>query len=101
MIELIQKERDCPDKSRMIMIGDRLDTDILMANAAGVDACLVFTGVTSSEEDMYRIMSTDSRAHPKFIMRSFGDISDDILSMARGFIDISSTAVEQSTTSNL
>jgi ribonucleotide monophosphatase NagD (HAD superfamily) len=64
----------------MIMIGDRLDTDMLMANSAGIDGCLVFTGVTSSEEDMHRIMANDSKVHPKFIMKSFGVIEDDILS---------------------
>ena len=79
VVDLIQKERDCPDKSRMIMIGDRLDTDILMANSAGVDGCLVFTGVTSSEEEMHRIMSTEPRVHPKFMLRSFGVIPDDLL----------------------
>ena len=31
VIELIQRERDIKDKSRMIMIGDRLDTDMLLA----------------------------------------------------------------------
>jgi ribonucleotide monophosphatase NagD (HAD superfamily) len=85
----------------MIMIGDRLDTDILMANSAGVDGCLVFTGVTSSEEEMHRIMSTEPRVHPKFMLRSFGVIPDDLLSTARSLIDISSTAVEPSATSNL
>ena len=63
----------------MIMIGDRLDTDILMANQAGVDGCLVFTGVTSSEEDMHRIMEKDTRVHPKYIMKSFGIIEDETL----------------------
>jgi len=52
VVHLISKERSCPDPSKMIMIGDRLDTDILMANQAGVDGCLVFTGVTRSEEEM-------------------------------------------------
>jgi len=63
----------------MIMIGDRLDTDILMANSAGIDSCLVFTGVTSSEEDMRLIMEKNQRAHPKYIMKSFGIIEDKTL----------------------
>ena len=53
VIELIRKERGCDDKSKMIMIGDRMDTDMLLANRAGVDGCLVLTGVTSSESEMY------------------------------------------------
>ncbi len=57
MVELIEKERDCKDKSKMIMIGDRLDTDVLMANKAGVDSCLVFTGVTTGKDHMDRLLS--------------------------------------------
>ena len=102
VVNLIQQERDCPDKSRMIMIGDRLDTDILMANSAGVDGCLVFTGVTSSEEEMHRIMSNDPRVHPKFIMSSFGVIPDEVLSKTRVLADTHSTAeATSSATTNL
>ena len=43
----------------MIMIGDRLDTDMLLAQNAGIDGCLVFTGVTRSQDDMIRISSKD------------------------------------------
>ena len=82
------------------MIGDRLDTDMLLANTAGVDGCLVFTGVTSSEEEMRRLMSIDSRVHPKFMMRSFGAIPDDHLLAAR-LIDVTSSDVTTSTTLTL
>jgi ribonucleotide monophosphatase NagD (HAD superfamily) len=82
------------------MIGDRLDTDILMANSAGVDGCLVFTGVTSSEEDMHKIMSTDPLVHPKFMMRSFGVIPDDLLLTKRVPIDTQSIAVATSSTTS-
>ena len=68
VIELIQKERNVKDKSRMIMIGDRLDTDILLAHNAGIDGCLVFTGVIQSQEDMYRTSSKDKLALPKYCM---------------------------------
>lgn len=34
------------------MIGDRPDTDILMANRAGIASCLVFTGVVRHEADV-------------------------------------------------
>ena len=84
------------------MIGDRLDTDMLLANTAGVDGCLVFTGVTSSEEEMRRLMSIDSRVHPKFIMSSFGVIPDEVLSKTRVLTDTPSTAeAKSSATTNL
>jgi ribonucleotide monophosphatase NagD (HAD superfamily) len=51
-IELIMKENNITDKSRMIMIGDRPDTDILMANNAGIASCLVFTGVVKTEDEV-------------------------------------------------
>jgi glycerol-1-phosphatase len=35
---------------RVLMVGDRLDTDILGANKAGIDSLLVFTGVTTREQ---------------------------------------------------
>lgn len=34
------------DKSKCLMIGDNLDTDIKMANDAKIDSLLVMTGVT-------------------------------------------------------
>lgn len=59
-INLIASEREgCGDTSKMIMIGDRLDTDMLLAKNAGVDGCLVFTGVTGSEAEMHKFMAKD------------------------------------------
>lgn len=47
-LELIMQEHGfkSEDRSKMVMIGDRMDTDIYFGNNAGVDTCLVFTGVT-------------------------------------------------------
>jgi ribonucleotide monophosphatase NagD (HAD superfamily) len=64
----------------MIMIGDRLDTDMLLAKNAGIDGCLVLSGVTRSQEDMIRISQKDSLTLPKFFMQSLGIIEDEILS---------------------
>lgn len=56
----------------MIMIGDRPDTDMLLAQQAGIDRCLVFTGVTTNEQEMERFVAKDPRVKPTCVMRSFG-----------------------------
>jgi len=38
------------DKSRVLVVGDRLDTDIVMGVNCGIDSLLVLTGVTSRSE---------------------------------------------------
>lgn len=35
------------DLNRTLMVGDRLDTDVLFGNSANVDTCLVFSGCTT------------------------------------------------------
>jgi len=50
---LLEKER--VDVDRAVMIGDRLDTDVLFGNGAGVSSILVLTGV-HGEEDVFASM---------------------------------------------
>eukprot|EP01061_Rhynchopus_euleeides_P001442 TRINITY_DN11017_c0_g2_i1.p1 TRINITY_DN11017_c0_g2~~TRINITY_DN11017_c0_g2_i1.p1 ORF type:complete len:314 (+),score=89.51 TRINITY_DN11017_c0_g2_i1:155-1096(+) len=38
------------DKSKVLMVGDRMDTDIEFGNAAGVDTLLVLSGTTAESE---------------------------------------------------
>ena len=38
------------DKSRVMMVGDRLDTDVLFGKDNGLQSCLVLSGVTSEEK---------------------------------------------------
>ncbi|MES2855324.1 MAG: HAD hydrolase-like protein, partial [Bdellovibrionota bacterium] len=54
-------------KSRVVMIGDQLATDILGANNSGIDSCLVGTGLTQIP------ISTElQKSHqPKLIIESF------------------------------
>jgi phosphoglycolate/pyridoxal phosphate phosphatase family enzyme len=53
---------------RVLMIGDRLDTDIVGAQAAGLDSALVFSGVDSLH-DIDR-----SGVHPTWVAASLADL---------------------------
>ena len=56
------------DASRTLMVGDRLDTDVLWANASGVSSLLVLTGV-SSASDASRLPPGDPRV-PRYVSPS-------------------------------
>ena len=47
-----------------LFIGDRLDTDILGANRAGIPAALVLTGIDKAKQTL----SADAKSRPKFIL---------------------------------
>lgn len=47
-IDLIVEQHGI-DKKRCLMIGDRLDTDVLIGKNAEIDTCLVLSGVTNPE----------------------------------------------------
>lgn len=51
-----------------LLIGDRLDTDIAMANNAGIPSALVLTGATSIEE------AERSKIIPTYILKSLAEI---------------------------
>lgn len=63
------------DPSRVMMVGDRLDTDIAFANKAGVSSCLVLSGCTSEEEVKEQIENpTDENKTPDFIANDLWDM---------------------------
>ena len=55
VIDLIRGQHHIPesDLPKMIMIGDRPNTDIALANNSGIDSCLVLTGVVTNEKEVY------------------------------------------------
>jgi len=60
------------EKSRICMVGDRLDTDIIFGNANGAISCLVFSGVTT--EDKY--MSAENKIKANYYVDSIADFFD-------------------------
>ncbi|ORX47527.1 2-phosphoglycolate phosphatase [Hesseltinella vesiculosa] len=70
MMEAIFAQYDF-DKSRTVMVGDRLDTDIDFGLQAGLDTLCVLTGVTSEDQ----LLSTSNTTNPTYYMDSFADFS--------------------------
>lgn len=54
------------------MIGDRPDTDMLMAFNAGIDRCLALTGVVTSELSIGEWLLKDPNCGPTSYIQSFG-----------------------------
>ncbi|KAM6501349.1 HAD-like domain containing protein [Amanita muscaria] len=70
MLDCIRAKIDY-DPKRTIIVGDRLDTDILFGQRGGLSTLLVLTGITS-EAEIYG--PNASRIIPDFVARSLGDL---------------------------
>ncbi|MCK4977508.1 MAG: HAD-IIA family hydrolase [Anaerolineales bacterium] len=69
MIVAMTLERLALQAGDCLMVGDRLETDMLMGNKAGISTALVLTGVTQRDDIAF------SQARPDFILESIADIS--------------------------
>ncbi|MEW5996163.1 MAG: HAD-IIA family hydrolase [Candidatus Micrarchaeota archaeon] len=67
MLDLIVREHGL-EKGKALMVGDKLETDILMAKEEGMVSALVLTGVTSRAEAM------QGRIKPDFVLDSIREI---------------------------
>ena len=54
-----------------LMIGDRLDTDILGANRAGIDSVLVLTGIDGGKQ----LLAADATAAPTYVLSDLRELS--------------------------
>ena len=70
MFEVALERFQPPGKS--LMIGDRLDTDILGANRAGILSALVLTGIDGAKQ----LLATDVTAYPTYVL---GDLRELLL----------------------
>ncbi|SGY46199.1 BQ5605_C001g00396 [Microbotryum silenes-dioicae] len=68
MLESILKTYDL-DKSKILMVGDRLNTDILFGVNGGISTMLVLTGINTRAE----AEAEDAVAKPTYIVDSLGD----------------------------
>ena len=67
MLEIILKEHGL-EKEETLMVGDRIETDILMAKQEGLKSCFVLSGV-SCREDIEK-----TGLHPNFIVESIAEL---------------------------
>ena len=67
IVDMVLKALDL-NANDCLMIGDRLETDILMGNQAGMSTALVLTGVTQRDDLAHSSVS------PKFVLNSISEI---------------------------
>ena len=74
-VDLIRGQHNIPESElpRMIMFGDRANTDVAMGNNAGIDSCLVLTGVVKSEDEASQWVAQNEIYRPTYLMQSFGE----------------------------
>jgi hypothetical protein len=58
------------DSKRPLFVGDRIDTDILGANRAGIDSVLVLTGISQAKE----LLATKEDSHPTFVIADLREL---------------------------
>ena len=63
------------NKASALFVGDRLETDILGANRAGVDSAVVLTGIASRKD----VLAAALDERPKFILATLADLLIDYL----------------------
>ena len=69
VFDLICDEHNISDKSKVLMVGDSLGTDILLGINCGIDTALVLTGITTKE-----MLSKSSNSSPTYVLDSIADI---------------------------
>jgi len=69
MLDAIKAKHDF-DPKRTIMVGDRLNTDILFGKSGGLATLLVMTGITSEEN----LTEPDQSIIPDYVTASIGDL---------------------------
>jgi phosphoglycolate phosphatase len=69
MIEYLEEKYNIADRSRICMVGDRLDTDVLFGTENGLQSILVLSGVTSEE----KLLHPDNTIVPDYYADTIND----------------------------
>lgn len=57
------------ERSRICMVGDRLDTDVLFGLDNGLESVLTLSGVTTKE----KLLSEENKIQPTYFVESIAD----------------------------
>lgn len=69
-IHFLMEETGC-GAEETLLVGDRADSDIITGNRAGVDSCLVLTGITTAQEAPH----LEGELKPTFIIKNLEELS--------------------------
>ena len=69
MFDMISADHSLNDKSKILMVGDNLLTDIQFGMNSGIDTALVLTGVTSKD-----MLNQKDSAKPTYVLDSITDL---------------------------
>ena len=74
LVDLILRDSGLDDRSRICMVGDRLDTDIAFGNTHGLSSLLVYSGVTTPEMAECAMNGDDNIRKPQYVLQSIQDL---------------------------
>ncbi|XP_063673715.1 uncharacterized protein LOC134810951 [Bolinopsis microptera] len=69
MFDMIRSEHNLQDKSKVLMVGDTLESDIQFGINSGVDTALVLSGITSRD-----MLDQDTSIKPTFVLDSIAEL---------------------------
>jgi ribonucleotide monophosphatase NagD (HAD superfamily) len=92
MIDYLEKKYGM-DRSRICMVGDRLDTDVLFGTDNGLRSLLVLSGVTSEE----KLLSPENSITPDFYADTINDFFPSPLSKGATAAAVASGATQDGT----
>jgi ribonucleotide monophosphatase NagD (HAD superfamily) len=79
-VAIFEEARKRFDAKHPIFIGDRLDTDVLGANRAGMDAVLVLTGIDHAKQ----LLAAGADSRPKYILEDLRGLHEPYPAVEKG-----------------